>query len=536
MTTPSRPNLIFILADDLGQGDVSAHNPNAAWTTPNIDRLAEQGRTFSDSHATSSLCSPSRYSFFTGRYNWRSRLKDLVLPGDSFGLVEKGRPTVASFLREQGYRTAVVGKWHLGLDWQLLEGGNDYETYGVDPDEYPEPEGRCGRNGNFDFTRAPAVEAIDIDFTKPVTYGPSELGFDYSFITPASHDQPPYVTLENGIPQGRRPKELAGEAFTLDRYSAAEMTGRQRGPQSPDYDPDLILEDMQAKVLETLDDFASTPEHPFFLYVPSHLVHGPIRPGEKWQGRTPTPYGDFVLQLDDYVGQILDKLDEHGLADDTIVVFTSDNGVSPVADLPALERVGHHASNGFRGTKFDIWEGGHREPYLVRWPGYVPAGSTSSAVISHVDILATMADILGVELPVDAAEDSVSVLDVWTGDGPGRETLISHSGDGGFAVRHGDWKLLLMNHGSMAEVPQGERMRYEPSMLFDLANDPEERHNVFDEHPERVAELVDILTTQIQAGRSTDGPVEVMGKDTPTNRWEQIDWLDGADALRSTLQ
>lgn len=531
-----RPNVLVILADDLGQGDVSCFNPDAGWRTPQMDRIAEQGMRFFDSHATSALCTPSRYGLLTGRYNWRSRLKRLVLPGDAEALIEKDRLTLAQFLSDRGYSTAVVGKWHLGLDWQLRDEGPDMAYYGLSEQEHPIPTTRFGRNGNFAADQQWEVEGVDIDYSKPITLGPNQLGFDYSFITAASHDQPPFVYIENGQALDI-PTTFGGDHWTLDRASSAQWAQIQKGPMSEDFDVTSLIPDFQAKALEVLQQLLDGDD-PWFLYVPSHLVHGPIIPNEPWQGRSGFgPYGDFVLQFDDYVGQLVDAIDHAGQTDNTIVIVTSDNGVSPVADPGALAEKGHDPSNGWRGVKADIWEGGHREPFIVRWPEVVEPNSTSDHLISHSDIFATLSEVLGDGLPESAAEDSISQLAAWQGSSePARDDIVVSSGGGGLAIRQGDWKLEFVTDGdgfgALAEPPpDSEPTRYVPAQLYNLANDPVEQHNLITEQPTKVRELSEVLSEYIRRGRSTLGPSQPNDSGTPADRWIQIEWMSDAESV-----
>lgn len=536
--TRSRPNILYVFADDLGQGDVSCFNPDAAWTTPHLDALARQGMRFTDSHATSALCTPSRYGLLTGRYNWRSRLKKSVLPGDSEALIEKDRTTVARFLQDQGYRTAVVGKWHLGLDWRLREGGDDHAAFGVEP--APRPAGtRMGRGGNFDPADQVWQEGLDIDYSQPISFGPRELGFDHSFITAASLDQPPYVYIEDGVAQGV-PTVYGGDAEQLDRVGASQQQQIQAGAMVEGYDVQRVARDFHAHALGVLDDLLAG-EEPWFLYVPHHLVHGPIIPDEPWRGRSGAgPYGDFVLQFDEYVGELVQRIDDAGAAEDTIVVVTSDNGVSGVADLPHLASLGHDSSNGRRGHKGDIWEGGHREPFIVRWPGRVPAGSTSEHMVSHADLFATLADVLGADLPTDAAEDSVSALPLWEGGAePVRTSLVAVSGGGGFSLRDGDWKLEFVTGGDgmdalfAAAAGDAEAPQYVPAQLYHLGEDPAEEHNLIAEHPDRVKAMTEAMAEQIRRGRSTDGPDVPNQGATGRSGWPQIDWMADAEQVKA---
>lgn len=531
-----RPNVLFILADDLGQGDVSCFNPEAGWQTPNMDRLASQGMRFYDSHATSALCTPSRYGFLTGRYNWRSRLKQLVLPGDAESLIEKDRLTLAQFLSDRGYSTAVVGKWHLGLDWQLLDDGADLAKYNISAQEHPIPETRFGRDGNFAPEQQWEVEGADIDYAKPITFGPNELGFDYSFITAASHDQPPFVYIENGRALDI-PTKFGGDYWHLDRATPAQWAQTQKGPMTDDFDVTTLIQDFQDKALDVLEGLLEHDD-PWFLYVPSHLVHGPIIPNEPWRGRSGFgPYGDFVLQFDDYVGQLVDAVDRAGQADNTVIIVTSDNGVSPIVGLDELAARGHDSSNGWRGAKADIWEGGHREPFIVRWPEVVAPDTTSDHLISHSDIFATLSEVLGATLPATAAEDSISQLSILQGSNqPTREDVVSSSGGGGLAIRKGDWKLECVTTGDgfsalQAQTAGDEPTRYEPAQLYNLASDPGEERNLIAQHPAKVAELTELLSEYIRRGRSTPGPDQPNDAATPQDRWMQISWMNDADTV-----
>lgn len=532
-----QPNILYILADDLGQGDVSCFNPQARFQTENMDHLASEGMRFTDSHSTSALCTPSRYGVLTGRYNWRSPLKQSVLPGDSQALIEKDRLTVPQLLHDSGYRTAVVGKWHLGLDWQLKESGNDFEAFSLDPEDHPVPEQRYGRDGNFDPQYLYEVEGLDIDYSKPVSFGPNDMGFDYSFITAASLDQPPFVYIENGQAQGI-PTVFGGDQFRLDRRTDSQQRQIQKGPMVDGYDIKQVVPDFHKKTLQVLDDMLAGPE-PWFLYVPSHLVHGPIIPNEAWQGRSGVgAYGDFVMQFDDYVGQLVERIDRSGARDDTIVIVTSDNGASGVAGLPRLRAQGHDPSNGWRGQKTDIWEGGHREPHILRWPGQVEPGSVSPHMISHSDLFATIADVLEFELPDEAAEDSISNLSLWKGGtNPVRTDVVSHSGGGGFALRQGDWKLAFTTTGDGMDAAftasqGGAVTEYVPAQLYHLGTDPSEQNNLITEHPNRVRHMQKVLEDHIVRGRSTPGRVRPNDRNEPTGDWHQIAWMAQAETVK----
>lgn len=533
-----RPNIILIFADDLGIGDVSCFNPDAAWHTPNLDRLAAQGMRFVDSHATSSVCTPSRYALLTGRYNWRSSLKSSVLSGDSMALVEKGRLTIAQLLHNHGYRTAVVGKWHLGLDWVLREDGNDFATFGVDPEQYPEPAPRSGRGGYFNEAAKYLIEGIDIDYSQAITFGPNEMGFDYSFITAASLDQPPYVYIENGQPLGI-PTAIGGDELKLNRATPGHEYAIQAGPMVDGYEVGRVAQDFQDKTLEVLDSMLAGDD-PYFLYVPSHLVHGPLIPNEPWKGTTKAgSYGDFVVQLDAYVGQIMDRVDAAGTADDTIIIFTSDNGASAIAGLERLrEEFGHDCSAGWRGHKTEIWEGGHREPFIVRWPSTVKAGSVSHFTVSHCDVLATVAEIIGAGLPDNVAEDSVSNLPLWRGgQTPVRDTVVTSATGGGLAITRGRHKLTFTSTGDghqavFAAAHRGIPTLYEPSLLFDLETDPRETTDLAAQQPQLVAELTTTMIDIIKKGRSTKGAAQPNNQLPEGYEWTQIQWVDKQDSQR----
>ena len=520
-----KPNVVLILADDLGYGDVSSFNPDSKIRTENIDALADAGMRFTDSHATSALCTPSRYGLLTGRYNWRSRLKSFVCPGDSEPVVEEDRRTMAQMLQEQGYQTAAVGKWHLGLGWQL-KGGYDFEKFGLDAEEFHVPGTRMGRDGIFD----PSVglidlEGLDIDYSKPITHGPLQMGFDYFYGTPASLDQPPFVYIENDRVL-EEPAEITGVPG-LDRLGASQQTAWQVGVKAPHFVHEEVPADMQNKVLELIDQFSDS-DRPFFLYYPVHLVHGPILPLPEFQGLSGIGgYGDWVLQLDAYVGQIIDKLREKGIFEDTIFIFTSDNGASGVADFSHLLKMGHNPSYHFRGKKSDIWEGGHREPTIISYPRVIRSGSSSNHMVSLSDLYRTLAELTGAELEDHEAEDSVSNLPIWKGrDEPVRNDIVHSSGNGGLSIRRGRWKLnLVTDGGSMDDI--GPDVSFKPSELFDLSRDVEELHNVIDQHPDIIDSLMNDLEEYVKKGRSTPGVRQQNERNHPTGDWPQLEWMDG---------
>jgi len=468
----ARPNVVYILADDLGYGDVSCMSRDAKIRTPHIDRVAAGGMTFTDAHAGSAVCTPTRYGILTGRYAWRTHLRRSVLWGFSPPLIAAGRTTVASLLKAHGYHTACLGKWHLGMDWPF-----------ADPAAAGAGEKTAG---------SPAI-----DYARPIRNGPCAVGFDHFYGISASLDMPPYCWIENdrtvGIPSERR-------SLWKDRIGAAA--------------PGFVAED----VLPTLGDRAAAHVEararagaPFFLYLALNAPHTPVAPAKGFAGRSELgPYGDFVLQVDAVVGQVAAAIDRAGIAGDTLLVFTADNGCSPEADLPALARRGHRPSHTFRGAKADIFDGGHRVPFVARWPARVRAGATCDDPICLTDLMATCADAIGARLPDDAGEDSVSILPdlLGTATAPVREAVVHQSINGSLAVRQGKWKLCLCPDSGGWSGPKpgtAEAAGLPPVQLFDMGADPGERRNAQSEHPEVVERLRGLLQRYVDEGRSTPG-------------------------------
>lgn len=529
-----RPNIVLIFADDLGIGDVSAFNQEAQFQTENIDYLAKRGIRFTDSHATSAICTPSRYGLLTGRYNWRSRLKSGVLPGDAQTLIEKDRKTIAQLLKEYGYNTAAIGKWHLGLEWQLKDSkDHDYFSVSEDMDERESDNFHRGRNSLFgNETGVPYVTGLDIDYSKPIMFGPNQLGFDYFYGTPASHDQGPYVVIENDrvIDQ---PTMMVGND-NIDRFHDADRTKQKMmeyGVASPEFSAYELPEQMQEKAMKKLDEFIESPQ-PFFLYYPSHLVHGPILPHKRFQGKSGVgDYGDYVLQLDHYIGELISKLERENEFDNTLFIFTSDNGVSAVAGLEDLREKGHDSSAGLRGHKFHIWEGGHREPTIVSYPDMIEGGQISNHMVSHSDLYQTVADILDADVEDDEAEDSISNLPLWQGkDKPVRSDIIHSALNGGFSIRRDFWKLIMVEDGGVDGGYNRDKKSFEkvfrPTELYDLRDDISETTNVIEEHPDLVSELSEALREQIQSGRTTPGKKQKNAADEPSGDWEQLAWMN----------
>lgn len=456
-----KPNIVFILADDLGYGDVHCLNSTRGKiATPQMDRLAAQGMTFTEAHSSSSLCTPSRYSILTGRYNWRSPLQSGVLPGLGAPLIAAGRLTVPELLRQQGYQTACIGKWHLGLALAEVDGKHD--------------------------------------FTKPITDGPTTHGFDYFFGISASLDMAPFAYIENN-------------RFT--QVPSVTKTFMRSGIAAPDFEAIDVLPALARKAGEFIGA-ASTKGRPFFLYLPLTAPHTPLVPTKEWKGKSGLgDYGDFVMETDWAIGEVLAALEKAGVGSNTLVMVSSDNGCAPYIGVAKLEQQGHFPSADRRGYKSDIWDGGHRIPLMARWQGKVKAGSTSDQIVSLVDLMATCADILNVKIPENAGEDSVSILPALLGTAktPLREAVVFHSENGSFAIRQGKWKLeLCPDSGGWSDPRPGspEAQTLPAVQLYDLDKDVSERGNEYEQHPEIVAKLTKLLEKYIAEGRSTPGKPE----------------------------
>jgi len=431
------PNIVVVLCDDLGYGDVQCLNPERGKIpTPNVDSLAKQGMTFTDAHSGSSVCTPTRYGLLTGRYSWRSRLQAGVSSGYRPCLIAPDRPTVASFLKAQGYHTAIIGKWH--LDFQYLDPASGK------PVKRPK-KGKVAPVG----TKIPD--------------GPTTRGFDTYHGFHHARDMKGVIendtVVEHDEPINMLPR--------LAREAVQYIDARSGGP----------------------------PGQPFFLYVPLSSPHTPIVPTKEWQGKSGiNPYADFVMQTDAVFGDILAALDRNGFTDNTLVIFSSDNGCSKAAGFPALNRHGHHPSAHLRGSKADIWEGGHRIPFIVRWPDKVAAGSINDQLICLTDLFATTAALLGKPLPKGSAEDSVSFLPAFSGKpiASTRNGVIHHSISGHFAYRTGKWKLCLAKGSGGWTAPKEKSVPADApeAQLYDLKEDPAEKTNLYALRPEVAAELL----------------------------------------------
>lgn len=450
--TMSQPNIVFVLCDDLGYGDVQCLNPEQGKIkTPWVDKLASEGMIFTDAHSGSSVCTPTRYGLMTGRYSWRTKLQRGVVQGFKPNLIAEDRPTVASFLKAQGYHTGIVGKWHLNFD-------------------YLDPETGVALKKANKSSLAPVGSTIPD--------GPVNRGFDYY----------------HGF------------------HHAGDMRGVIENNKVIAHDDVMnMLPRLTRKAVEYIDARAAEKDVPFFLYVPLGSPHTPIVPTPEWQGKSGLgDYGDFVMQTDASVGAILEALDRNGLSDNTLVIFSSDNGCSKAANIPALAKQGHIVSAGMRGSKADLWDGGHRIPFIVRWPGEVAAGSSSDQLICLTDFFATLSELTGKPLPSGSAEDSVSFLPALSGKPivSTRNGVIHHSYTGHFAYRMGKWKLLLAKGSGGWTSPTEKQMPKGslPAQLYDMEADPAETTNLYTTHPEVAAQLLAQLEADVARGRSTEGP------------------------------
>ena len=485
----SRPNIVYILADDLGYGDVTCYKAASKIPTPHVDRLAREGMRFTDAHTPSGVCTPTRYGILTGRYAWRTKMKFRVLDGLDPPLIEEGRLTVPALLKQHGYDTACVGKWHLGMQW-TDKSGQPMPYIPVETKGRP----RAGAN---------------VDYTQPVTGGPTARGFDWYFGISASLNMSPFCYIENDRPV--RIPVLHQDRIQTDFISVDE------GVRSPDFTISGVMPRLAGEAVGFVEQHAEeNPDRPFFLYAPLTAPPLPLVPNEEYRGVSEAEhYGDFVAETDAFVGAVLEALDRTKQAQNTLVIFTSDNGGlyhywdPQEADDRKFYRgsqrgryiqdFGHQGNAHLRGTKADIWEGGHRVPFVVRWPDKTPAGKVSSELIELTDLLGTCAALLQVELPAGSGSDSRNALPALLSDKPEkrvRDYAVHHSLWGPFAVRSGPWKLIVHRGSGGFTFPRHvdvEKNRGPPSQLYHLDEDPSETRNVWDENPKVVSRLSSLL-------------------------------------------
>lgn len=470
-----RPNIIIIYADDMGYGDLEIQNDASKIPTPNLNQLAAEGMRFTDAHSSSGICSPSRYAMLTGTYHWR-RQHDIV---NSFGkpFFDKTDITLPQVLKDNGYATACIGKWHLGWDWKFKN----------------EPTGQVQQWGK---TRR-FYQPKDVNWSEPISGGPLDRGFDYYF-GDGTINFPPYAWVEND-----KLIELPTEVMDVHNVGFDVNEGEwefRPGPKVKDWNPYDVLPTLTKKTVAWI--YQQESEKPFFLYLALPSPHAPIIPNEEFIGKSEAgPYGDFMFQTDWVAGQVLKALKEKGIEDNTIVIFTADNGPEKYA-FERAEKYSHFSMGDFRGLKRDVWEGGHHVPFIIKWPGKIKAGSVSEEVISQVDIMATLAMATNTDLPQVAAPDSYNILPVALSEeynSPIREATVHNTYKNIWGLRKGNWLYINKHSGEHSKMPESFKklkgyLDFDtPGLLFNLAKDPGEYENHYENHPEKIEEMSMLL-------------------------------------------
>lgn len=465
-----KPNIVYILCDDLGFADVNTMAPEyCKLKTPHVDKLASEGITFMNAHSGSSVCTPTRYGLMTGRYAWRSRLQKGVVQANDDPLISEGRLTVASMLKQQGYHTGMVGKWHLNYNY-------------LDP------------NTQLKVEPKKVAWSAGVPIGTYIPDGPVARGFDYFYGFHHSGTMKTIVENDRVIEE----VELIRVLSTLTSKSVAYINSRADEAHKG---------------------------NPFFLYVPLNSPHGPIVPSEAWQGKSGVnPHGDFVMETDWAVGEIIKALESNGLSENTLVIFTSDNGTSKNANIPEMNEKGHFPSANLRGSKADIWDGGHRVPFIVKWPHNVTSGTKTAQLICHTDFMATCAELLNVELPENTSEDGVSFLAALKGKAINsqRKAVVHHSITGKFAIRKGKWKLSLCSGSGGWSSPKDAKateMGQPNIQLYNMDKDISEKNNLYMEYPEIVKELTTLLENYVADGSSIPG--KTTHNDVPVDIWKE---------------
>lgn len=458
-------NVVYILADDMGYGDISCYNPSSKISTPTLDALAASGMIFTDAHSNSAVSTPTRYGTLTGCYSFRSRMKKGVLTGYSAPLIEKNQETVASLLQRNGYQTACIGKWHLGLNWTKKDQSKPL----------------------FTGTEWDLGDTSNIDYTAPISGGPTDCGFDYSYILPASLDMSPYVYIENGhitAPVTRFAKDYKEEGVRGAHY--------RHGDLAEDFHHDECLFQFTQKSVDYILD-ASKQEKPYFLYCALTAPHSPWMVSEEFKGRSQAGvYGDFVCMVDEAVRRLCEAVEKSGESDRTIIIFTTDNGAMwQAADIA---ETGHYANGDWSGAKSDLWEGGHRVPLIASCPGVIPQNTKSDALVSSVDLFATLAEMNQFTIPEGAAKDSYSYWQILSGkqtdiNHSSRTSLVYHSDSGKLALRKGEWVLLDCKGSGGWSLPENDADPNVTVQLYNLKTDRAQKKNVASLYPEKVKEL-----------------------------------------------
>ena len=490
-----KTNILVIFADDLGYGDVQCYNPQRGKIpTPNIDRLATQGMRFTDGHSSSGVCSPSRYTLLTGRYHWRTRLQGGIVGAFEGPLIAPDRMTIGTLAKQNGYRTACIGKWHLGMDWRIPTEQRALLSPAKAPADEASKASKKAAAAGAVATEQQIAAWRDI-FSKPIAGGPITRGFDLYFGTSVPN-WPPFCFIENdrtvGIPTEFLPRQLVGN-----------NQASQQGPAVKDWKLEAILPALGERTIQFINESVAKKD-PFLIFMPLTSPHTPLAVTPEWKGKSGlNAFADFVMETDAVVGRVLDALEKSGAADNTLVIFTADNGCAPYVGAKELEEKGHYPSGPLRGYKADAWEGGHRVAFIARWPGVVKAGTVCSQLVVQADFLRTFADVFGAKLPDNAGEDSFSLMPLLKGeDKPIRENAVSASINGVPALRKGSWKYIAAP-GSGGWGKGGDQSQ--PVQLYNLADDLGETKNLAAAMPEKVAEMKTLLEKLITDGRSTPG-------------------------------
>ncbi|WP_414661791.1 sulfatase family protein [Horticoccus sp. 23ND18S-11] len=467
-----RPNIVILYADDMGYGDLAIQNPGSRIRTPHLDQLAREGLRFTDAHSSSGICSPSRYALLTGRFHWR-KFHAIV---QSFGpsVFDAAELTLPEMLKQRGYRTACIGKWHLGWNWDAIKrpGAKPDPKTGYAPDAF--------------------------DWSRPIPGGPRDQGFDYYFGDDVPNF-PPYTWFEND-----RVMTVPNAPLTLTPTTAEGTWEARPGPMVAGWDFHAVMPRLTERAVNWIQEQRNQKE-PFFLYFPFTSPHAPIVPTPEFAGKSKAGgYGDFMEQTDATVGRVLAALAANGFAENTLVIFTADNGPEHYA-YPRIQNFEHRSSGPLRGVKRDLWEGGHRVPFVVRWPGIVPKGEISNALISQVDLMATLAAITGFTLPAGTADDSHDLLPVWKSRAPSpRHAIVHNTNANGYAIRQDQWLLVAARTGAVTKVPawfdpaNGYAAHDQPGELYDLSRDLAQKTNRYSDEPARVAAMTALLA-QIRA-------------------------------------
>ncbi len=489
----SKPNIIIILADDFGLGDIQSYYPGNKISTPNLDNLSTEGMNFYSAHSSSAVCTPTRYGLLTGRYNWRTALQESVITCYEPPLIKKERITLPEMLKENGYNTACIGKWHLGWNWE-----------GERPNERT-------NEGNI-------LYKYRWDYSKSIKGGPNDHGFDYYFGTPAPN-VPPFAYIEND-----HVVELPTATYEYEEGPISMPKVFDGSPMAPGWKFDQILPDITKAAVEYIHDQSQTKQ-PFFLYFSMTSPHEPVAPSKNFAGKSGiAPIADFIMETDWSVGQVLKAVEDAAISENTLIIFTADNGHSYYTGLDKLLEAEHFPNGIYRGYKGDIWEGGHRVPFIVKWAGKVEANSSTNNLVSVNDIFATCAELVGnTQLPKNTAEDSFSFLNMLLNNKKPvcRNSLIAHSVHGEFAYLRDSMKIVFALPERNLKLSRGKAAKQK---LYNLNIDPGEKQDIALEYPELVRELTNELRSIVERGTSRNesgcsNDVKVLFDTIQTQRW-----------------